>query len=173
MLFDSHAHMDHIFFKLDREKILNKCISEGVNTIINVGTDYNSSIESVKLAERYENIYAAVGVHPLAIITINESILSRLEELAVNSRVVAIGEIGLEYNDQGCDIALQKRWFINQLLLAKKVNLPVIIHGRGCDRDIIKIITKTVASGNNIFCSINLAIVRSKTTLGRSGAIQK
>jgi len=130
-MFDSHAHYDDKKFNDDREQILNYLfIAKNVENIINVGCDLPSSRSSVKLAERFEQIYAAVGVHPHDAKSAPDDYLSRLEEMLRHKKVVAIGEIGLDFHYDFSPRDVQRRVFSAQMSLAEKTGYPVIIHDR-------------------------------------------
>lgn len=140
MLFDSHAHLDDERFDEDREQVIEACITNGVSTILNASADIKSSYESVKLAEKYDFIYAAVGVHPHSAEEMNDKFLEEIVSLAKNNKVVAIGEIGLDYYYDNSPRDIQKIWFIKQIEAAKKLNLPIIVHDRDAHEDTLKII---------------------------------
>ena len=146
MIFDSHAHYDSTQFDEDRGQLLAGMKDSGVGTIINVGASLEGCESSVKLAGEYDFIYAAVGVHPDDIGDLNEETFARLRELAGSKKVVAIGEIGLDYHWDTHPRQLQKYWFIRQLSLARDMGLPVIIHSRDAAKDTFDIMAQN-ASG--------------------------
>jgi TatD DNase family protein len=140
MLIDTHAHLDDKQFDADREEVISRAFSSGVEKIINIGSGLGSSEQSVKLAQKYENIFATVGLHPHYFMkhgTWNMKHKKELEKLAKSPKVVAIGEIGLDYFiPDGWKITpeekkFQEEGFIYQLELAQKLKLPVVIHCRG------------------------------------------
>ncbi|MEE1010394.1 MAG: TatD family hydrolase [Agathobacter sp.] len=137
MIFESHAHYDDEAFDEDREELLESLKENGVGTIINVGASLDSCEKTVNLAEKYDYIYAAVGVHPSDVADLNEENFAWLEGLTKKDKVVAIGEIGLDYYwDKEKEIwENQKYWFKRQMELARKTNLPVIIHSRDAAND--------------------------------------
>ena len=137
MIFESHAHYDDEAFDEDREELLESLKENGVGTIINVGASLDSCEKTVNLAEKYDYIYAAVGVHPSDVADLNEENFAWLEGLTKKDIVVAIGEIGLDYYwDKEKEIwENQKYWFKRQMELARKTNLPVIIHSRDAAND--------------------------------------
>lgn len=137
MIFESHAHYDDEAFDEDREELLESLKENGVGTIINVGASLDSCEKTVNLAEKYDYIYAAVGVHPSDVADLNEENFAWLEGLTKKDKVVAIGEIGLDYYwDKEEEIwENQKYWFKRQMELARKTNLPVIIHSRDAAND--------------------------------------
>lgn len=142
MLFDTHAHLDDEKFDTDRDEIIGGLKAEGLSFVVNVGADMESSRKSVALAQKYDFIYAAVGVHPHAAGEMREADMKELEELSKHPKVVAIGEIGLDYHYDDTDPEAQKIWFEKQLRLAAKLQLPYIIHDRDAHTDVLDIIKK-------------------------------
>lgn len=140
MLFDSHSHMDSEKFKNDRDQVIMEAYHSGVSLIMNPGANYESSINAVKLAEKYDFIYAAVGVHPHDADTMDDMMLSLIKAMARKEKVKAIGEIGLDYHYDFSPRDVQKKWFRKQLQLAKSMNLPVIIHDREANQDVLDIL---------------------------------
>ncbi|MBS4535164.1 TatD family hydrolase [Clostridium sp. D2Q-14] len=140
MLFDTHAHLDDDRFDKDRERIIENFKEDGIEMIVNPGADIASSVKAVSLAKKYENIYAAVGVHPHEVDTMDENTIEVLRELAQNEKVVAIGEIGLDYYYDNSPRDIQKKWFREQIRLAKEVDLPIIIHDRDAHEDTYNIL---------------------------------
>ncbi len=139
MIFDSHAHYDAGQFDEDREKLLNSMQANGVGTIVNVGAAWESVTEVVKLAEQYPFVYAAVGLHPDEVGALNEERFAFLKQQCQHEKVVAVGEIGLDYYWDNESHDVQKKWFIRQLELAKEFDLPVIIHSREAAADTLAI----------------------------------
>jgi TatD DNase family protein len=137
MYFDSHAHYNDEQFDTDRDELLQVMPSNSVSYIINCGTDLSSSLFSIELANKYPFIYAAVGIHPEDV-SKNES-LDEIKKLAQNKKVVAIGEIGLDYYWDTSTKEKQIEYFKNQLHLANELNLPVIIHDRDAHKDTLDI----------------------------------
>ena len=140
MIFDTHAHYDHGKFKDDRRARLLALYSEGVSNIINIGSSMDSSKRSYRLAEEYDFIYATVGVHPHEAKTLTDNKLHELEKLAKHKKVIAIGEIGLDYHYNHSAQDIQIYWFKQQLALAERLNMPVVIHSRESDNDVFEII---------------------------------
>ena len=135
MIFETHAHYDDEQFDIDREDLLLSMEAGGVGTIVNVSASYESCEKVVKLAEKYPFVYAAVGVHPDEVGALNEETFARMKELFSNPRVVAVGEIGLDYYWDNESHDLQKEWFVRQLNLARELDLPVLIHSRDAAAD--------------------------------------
>ena len=142
MYFDTHAHYDDEKFDLDRDEAIRRAYSEGVLYIVNIGANIESSKKSVELADKYDFMYAAVGVHPEEVGLLPDNYIDVLEDLVNNNRdkVVAIGEIGLDYYCSCVPKELQKKFFIEQVDLAKRVDLPIVIHSRDAHKDTLDII---------------------------------
>ena len=147
MIIDSHAHYDDEAFEEDRDNLLQSMQSNGIEKIINVGANLKGSRDSIALSEQYPYIYAAVGVHPSDTEELNEEKMAWLKEVSKKEKVVAIGEIGLDYYWPEPDREIQKKWFIRQMELAQEVNLPVIIHSRDAAQDTIEILKQFPANG--------------------------
>lgn len=147
MIIDSHAHYDDEAFEEDRDNLLQSMQSNGIEKIINVGANIKGSRASIALSERYPFIYAAVGVHPSDTEEMDEEKIAWLKEVSKKEKVVAIGEIGLDYYWPEPDREIQKKWFIRQMELAQEVNLPVIIHSRDAAQDTIEILKQFPANG--------------------------
>lgn len=139
-LFDSHAHIDFPRYNKDRKKVIERARAEGVKYILNCGADLESSQRAVKLADEFEGIYAAVGIHPHEASLYSIEIAKKLQKLAENKMVVAFGEIGLDYHYDNSPRDEQRQAFRAQLRLAESLNLPVIIHSREAEEDTINIL---------------------------------
>lgn len=143
LIFDSHAHYDDKAFDADREELLAALPQNGVGGVINCGASLESSRAAVELAEAYPYVYAAVGVHPEDVKSAPADYLTKLESLAAKPKVVAIGEIGLDYYwEENASPDAQKRFFEDQLLLAERLRLPVIIHDREAHGDTMELLQK-------------------------------
>ncbi len=140
MLIDTHAHLQMKDYNNDRDEVIARAAAEGVNYIINASFDLPSSQQAVKLAEEYENLYAAVGVHPHDAKSLDDRTLEALRELSKHPKVVAIGEMGLDFYRDLSPRSIQKSAFEKQLRLAEDVGLPVIIHDREAHEDTLKIL---------------------------------
>ncbi len=137
-IFDSHAHYLDGAFDNDRDELLQRLFSTDVCGIIEAGTTASSSEQAVKLANRFEKLYATVGIHPEEAASAIDSDINVIRKLASNEKVVAIGEIGLDYHyEDCCPRDVQKRWFQRQLELAKELDLPVVIHDREAHEDTV------------------------------------
>ena len=141
-IFDSHAHYDDSAFDSDRYELLDRLFSDSVYGIINVGCSLKSCESSLALAERYERVYAAVGIHPEDADKLPADYLSRIRDFAACDKAVAIGEIGLDYYYEGYDREAQLRVFEEQLQLATELDLPVIIHSREACADTMALLEK-------------------------------
>ena len=135
MIFDTHAHYDDEQFDLDREELLASMAAGGVGTIVNVSATFESCSEVVEMVQRYPLMYAAVGVHPDEVGALNEDRFRQMEQLLGRDKVVAVGEIGLDYYWDNESHDLQKHWFIRQLEMARAHGLPVLIHSREAAAD--------------------------------------
>jgi len=147
LLFDSHAHYEDKRFDADRDAVLQKVTQSGIGKIVNVGSDIKTSKQSISLASKHDFIYASVGVHPHFAKGIKDGDLELLARLAAEPKVVAIGEIGLDYYYDNSPREAQKFWFKKQLSLARRLNMPVIIHTREATEDTINILKNSAASG--------------------------
>ena len=146
MLFDTHAHLDDEQFDTDREELIEGLFKNGVGNVLTVGCDMKSSLAAIKLAEKYDFIYAAVGVHPHECEHMTESDIDALRTLSAHPKVCAIGEIGLDYYYDTDIKEIQKKWFARQMDLACETGKPVIIHNRDAHEDTLKVLKK-YASG--------------------------
>lgn len=140
MIFDSHAHYDDDAFDEDRESLLADLPEQGVGAVVNVGASLASCRRTVELARKYPYIYGAVGVHPDHVGELNEERFQWLRTQCCQDKIVAVGEIGLDYYWEKEAHELQKEWFIRQLRLAKELQMPVIIHSREAAADTMEIL---------------------------------
>ena len=132
-IFDTHAHYDDKAFDEDRYELLDAMSKNNVKYIINQGTDVETSKFSIALAEKYDYVYAAVGIHPEEIY--KEESVTEIKKLIPHEKIVAIGEIGLDYHYDNTNKEDQLKYFIDQLNLANEVNLPVVVHSRDAQKD--------------------------------------
>lgn len=142
MLIDSHSHLQFSQYDDDIDMVIERSFKNGIDYIINVGTNYEDSIKSIELADRYDNIYTSVGVHPHDSAKMSESEFNSIAELLNMKKVVAVGEIGLDYYKCYSPREVQKEIFKKFLNLAENKNIPVIIHNRAASEDIKKTIYK-------------------------------
>ncbi|HSH25093.1 MAG TPA: TatD family hydrolase [Massilibacterium sp.] len=146
MLFDTHAHLNAEQFNEDREETIKRAIDAGVSNILVVGFDNETIDGAIELAEQYDFIYAAIGWHPVDAIDATEQDFKRIEQLASHKKVVALGEMGLDYHWDKSPKEIQKEVFRRQIQIAKKVNLPIIIHNREATQDCIQILREEKAN---------------------------
>ncbi|HKK20440.1 MAG TPA: TatD family hydrolase, partial [candidate division Zixibacteria bacterium] len=139
-MIDSHCHLKFIKNSGSVDELVAAAANAGVHTIVNIGTDLDSSRESVELASKFAGVYAAVGVHPHDASTLTDASFSKLKELSNRNRVVAIGEIGLDYYRDLSPRDIQKKAFVRQLEFAVERKLPVVIHTRDSFDDTIEIV---------------------------------
>lgn len=140
MFFDSHAHYDDARFDSDRNHLLSAMQENNVSLILNAGADIPTSKAAYKLTQKYDFMYSAAGVHPHDTDSLSEDLLSEIEHLLYCKKVVAVGEIGLDYYYDNSPREIQKKWFYRQLELAQKHDMPVIIHDRDAHQDCMDMI---------------------------------
>ncbi len=139
MIFDTHAHYDDPQFDEDRDSLLSSMESLGVAAIVNAAADPDNWNQIVELTEKYPNVYGMVGAHPDEVGKMNDNELARMTSLLELPKMVAVGEIGLDYHWNVESEVLQKRWFKRQLDLARQLKLPVNIHSRDATEDTLEI----------------------------------
>ncbi|ADC49690.1 Metal-dependent DNA hydrolase of TatD family [Alkalihalophilus pseudofirmus OF4] len=145
MLFDTHVHLNADQFEDDVEEVINRAKEAGVSEMVVVGFDEKTINRALELIEKYDMLYAAVGWHPVDAIDMKDEHLVWLEELAAHPKVVALGEMGLDYHWDKSPKEIQKEVFRKQIQLAKKVKLPIVIHNREADQDIVDILEEEKA----------------------------
>lgn len=150
-IFDTHAHYDDEWFNEDREELIGSFQENGVKKVCNIGAAFKGCADTVELVKKYDFFYGAVGIHPTEIEEVQdrkEEVLDTLRGYAQeNERIVAIGEIGLDYHLENCDEnvkAIQHDWFVSQMELARSLKLPIVVHSRDAAAD-----TMTVMKENN------------------------
>lgn len=146
MLFDTHVHLNARQFKEDRDEVIERAFAAGVTNMTVVGFDEQTIALAIEIAEAYETIYAAVGWHPVDAIDFRPEHLTMLKELSNHPKVVALGEMGLDYYWDTSPPDIQKEVFRKQIQLAKEVNLPIIIHNREATDDVISILEEENAA---------------------------
>ncbi len=169
MIFESHAHYDDDAFDQDREELLKHMQENGIGYIVNIGANLETCRKVLKLTEQYSYIYGSLGVHPSDVIELNEEGMDWLERKSANDKIVAIGEIGLDYHYDEPARDIQKKWFIRQLDLARNVKLPIIVHSREAAQDTMDIIKAEKAGdlGGVIHCfSYGVEMAREYLTMG-------
>ncbi|MBI4745122.1 MAG: YchF/TatD family DNA exonuclease [Deltaproteobacteria bacterium] len=152
MLIDTHAHIEMKEFDSDREDVIQRAKEAGVGYLISVGANLAGSIKAVELAEKYENVYASVGIHPHDVKDMDETTFQTLRELAKTAKVVAIGEIGLDYFKEFSPKEMQIARFRELLSLAKEIEKPVIIHDRDAHDDTLRILKEEGVRRGVVHC---------------------
>jgi TatD DNase family protein len=142
MFVDTHAHLQWSSFDGDREEVIVRAREAGVETIVNIGFDVDGSRKAIELAEKHKGLWATVGIHPHQASQFNNGILGTLRKLCENPRVVAVGEIGLDYYQNLSPREAQKEAFRAQLLLAAELKLPVVIHDRDAHAEILDMLSE-------------------------------
>ncbi len=171
-LFDSHAHYDDQKFDADREELIKKIKEEGITKLVSIGYDIQSTKIAIELSKKYDFIYATAGISPNDIPQSEEELwkmLSEIEDLAQNKKIVAIGEIGLDYYWNTENKKLQKQAFIKQIEIANKLDLPISIHTRDAISDTLDILKNQITVNNKgIFhcCPQNRELIKEAVKLG-------
>ena len=141
-IFDTHAHYDDSRFDEDRDELISSLTQKGVSQIVNCGCDYKSCLTTLKLSEKYDFVYAALGVHAHEAEELTDEDWEKILKLFDNEKVVAVGEIGLDYHYDFSPRDIQKEVFERQLILANELDLPVIVHDRESHEDTMKLLKK-------------------------------
>lgn len=145
-LFDTHAHCDDKRFEEEYEGgtlgLLRDCFDNGIEYIVNIGTNLDNSKRSIELAHMFKGVYASVGIHPIDTLLYSDvdNVISEMRELLKDEKAVAIGEIGLDYHYENVPRELQMLYFKKQMELARELNIPVIIHDRDAHGDCLEVI---------------------------------
>ena len=164
---DTHSHIYYDKYSDDIDEVIDKAFQNNVKKIICVGVDIDSSLKSIKLAEKYDNIFATTGYHPHESKEADSNYLKDLEELSKHKKVVAIGETGLDYFYGISDKKTQIKIFREQCALSKSLNLPIIVHNRDSDDDLLECLIKEKISHGVIHCfASNLNFAKKITDLG-------
>ncbi len=174
-IFDSHAHYDDEKFETDRQEVLDGLFSDKICSIINCGCDLKSSLMSINLAEKYSGIYAAVGVHPHEAEDVNDDDFKKIISLLNKEKVVAIGEIGLDFHYDFSPRDIQIEMFERQVRISKELDIPIIVHDREAHEETYKILRKYRPKGV-VHCfsgSVELAkeTVKMGMYIGLGGAV--
>ena len=162
-IFDTHAHYDDDAFNEDRDELLAALPKNDVKCVINQGIDIKTSKFSIELAEKYDYIYAAVGIQPQEVY--KEESLSEIEKLAKHPKVVAIGEIGLEYHYDVAPKELQIEYFERQIEIANKLSLPIVVHNREAHADTLSILKRTPANASGVIHCFSGSVETAKEFL--------
>ncbi len=145
MIFDTHAHYDDEQFDADRDELLKSMAAGGIGTIVDAGSTLESWDKILKLTEKYPFVYGAIGIHPDEVGTLSEEDMKRMSALLDGEKIVAVGEIGLDYYWDKENHDIQKKWFIRQLDLAREKEMPVIIHSREAAADTMTVMKEHAA----------------------------
>ena len=168
-IFDTHAHYDDRAFTEDMDELLRNMHDKGVERIVNIGCSMNSSRKIAEMVKEYDFLYGTVGVHPNDVDNLTEQDMQVLIDLSKQDKILAIGEIGLDYLYDGIDKDSQKRWFVEQLSVAKQEKLPVVIHSRDAAKDTLDIMKAEHAgtTGGVIHCfSYGVEMAREYLNMG-------
>lgn len=141
-LVDTHAHLQFDQFDTDRDEVITRAQAAGVQAILTLATDRASCDQVIALAEKYDCVFAAVGIHPTDVAAAKPQDFVDLQELAAHPKVVAIGEIGMDFYRDASTAEIQERAFLQQLELAAEVDLPVVIHNRSAGAAIMQALDK-------------------------------
>ena len=147
MIFESHAHYDDKQFDMDRDELLSSMQEHGIETVINVGATFQGCQRTISLTKEYEFVYGAIGIHPSEISDLNDEVCDWLWEKSQLPKIVAIGEIGLDYYwEKDEEVRMQQQeWFRRQMEIAREVELPVIIHSRDAAEDTLHLMKEVHA----------------------------
>lgn len=140
MFFDTHVHLNADQFQDDVEEVIDRAKASGVTTMVVVGFDRPTIEKAINLSEKYDCIYAAIGWHPVDAVDMTEADLKWIKELSSHEKVVALGEMGLDYYWDKSPKDIQQEVFRKQIALAKEVKLPIVIHNRDATADVVKIL---------------------------------
>lgn len=149
-IFETHAHYDDDAFDEDRDLLLMDMNSKGIDYIVNIGCSMNNSREIIEFVKKYDFLYGTVGVHPSDIDELTMEHMNELKELSQKEKILAIGEIGLDYHYDDVDKELQKKWFVEQLNVAKQVDKPIVIHSREAAKDTLDIMKSEARDLNGV-----------------------
>ena len=154
MIIDTHAHFDDKAFDEDRELVLTQLSEHGIGRVINSGASLEGCNRTIELTEKYDFIYGTLGIHPCDCEDLKEEDIQWLKQQCVRQKIVAVGEIGLDYYWDEPDRELQKKWFARQMKLAKEIQLPMVIHSRDAAQDTINMMKEYHAQevGGVIHC---------------------
>ncbi len=150
MMIDSHAHLEMPEFDADRKDVIARAKEAGVDAIVTIGTDLDDCFKAVEIAASFDSVYAAVGIHPHEVKKIDTQTYDQMQELAARPKVVAYGEIGLDFFKNRSPREVQIRRFGEQLELAKDLNLPIIIHDREAHRETMDLLSSWKGSRRGI-----------------------
>lgn len=166
--FDSHAHYNDEKFAQDREELIERLYQQGVTKIICAGYNIESSCQAIEIARKYSHIYTTCGISPNDVSDEVENDIIKIEELAKQEKVIAIGEIGLDYYWNKENKEIQKQYFIKQIQLANQRNLPIVVHTREAVQDTIDILKQNTPNKKGVMhcCPLNRELVKETLKLG-------
>ena len=164
-MIDSHVHLNHDDFAADFEAVLGRAREAGVSHMVNIGFDLDSSLATLALVEKYPFMYGAVGVHPHDAKTYNDEVEARLAELLTRERIVAVGEIGLDFYRDLSPREIQRDVFQRQLALAKRADKPIIIHCRDAFDEVIAVLSEDGTRYRGIFHAFGGDAEQAQTVL--------
>lgn len=165
MVFETHAHYDDAAFEEDREGLLGKLAGAGVTAVVNAGASLASTRAAIRLAQTHDFMYAMAGVHPSETGELNEENFTQLREALAHPKVVAVGEIGLDYHWPEPDREIQKTWFVRQIALARETDKPLVIHSRDAASDTLDIIRAEAADLSGIIHCFSYGVEMAKAYL--------
>jgi len=169
MIIDSHAHYDDEAFEEDRETLLNSFHENGIEYVINSSASMESVKSTLELMEKFPFIYGTLGIHPNDAAELNEEKFKWLKEQYQKNKVVAVGEIGLDYYWDEPDASIQKEWFSRQMELAREIKLPIVVHSRDAAKDTLDMLKAHHAGeiGGEIHCfSYGVEMAREFLNMG-------
>jgi TatD DNase family protein len=152
VLIDTHAHIDYADYDTDRDEVIRSAHEQGVRYIINIGSSLQGSLNSVALSDRYPNVYAVVGCHPHDAKDFSDADFAQIRSLALSPKVVAIGEIGLDYYRNLSPQDRQQELFVSFIRLARELNLPAVIHTRQAQDDTLRIVRQEKLTRAIVHC---------------------
>lgn len=166
--FDSHAHYNDEKFAQDREELIERLYNQGVTKLICAGYNIESSYQAIEIAKQYPHIYTTCGISPNDIEKEVDNDLTKIEELAKQEKVVAIGEIGLDYYWNKEHKEQQKQYFVKQIQLANQLNLPIVVHTREAVQDTVDILKQYTLNKRGVMhcCPLNRELVKETLKLG-------
>ncbi len=168
-LIDSHAHLMDEMYNEDIDEVIKRCIENEIINVINIGYSKETSEKAIEMANKYDWIFATIGMHPDE--CNGTADLSFIKELAKNKKVVAIGEIGLDYHYETTNKENQKKYFIEQIKIANELNLPVVIHSRDADMDMLEILKKNKIRNNFVMHCFSSSLEIAKEIIKLNGYI--
>ena len=165
-LIDTHSHIYYDQYEDDLPKVINDAEDSEIKRIVCVGTDIETSYQSIEIADQYDNVFCTVGCHPHEASKMKNGYLNTIEDMCKHDKVIAIGETGLDYFYNHSSKSIQKKIFIDQIELSNNLNLPIVIHNRESDKDLLEILKRFKPKGVIHCFSGNLKMAKEVTNLG-------